>query len=89
MIEVDKTRAVLQQISCARDPISLVRELVLDTGGIWVDADVVDMALIFEVHLYGICGFGLGTSAAINNWIANAEAAVEGAAAASGHNDRG
>ena len=89
MIEVDKTRAVLQQISCAKDPISLVRELVVDTGGTWVDADAVDMALIFEVHLHGVRGFGLGASAAIDNWIVNAEAAVQGGAAASGHNDKG
>jgi hypothetical protein len=36
----------------------------------------VDMAFLFEVNLHGVRGFGLGASAAIDNWIANADAAV-------------
>lgn len=76
MIDVDKTRLVLDQIAHAKDPLGLVRELVLVSGGTWVDAATVDMAFLFEVNLHGIRGFGLGASAAINNWIVNAEAVV-------------
>jgi hypothetical protein len=74
MIDVDKTRLVLDQIAHAKDPLELVRELVLASGGTWIDAATVDMAFLFEVNLHGVRGFGLGASAAIDNWIANAEA---------------
>ena len=74
MIDVDKTRLVLDQIANAKDPLGLVRELVLASGGTWIDAATVDMAFLFEVNLHGVRGFGLGASAAIDNWITNAEA---------------
>ena len=74
MIDVDKTRLVLDQIAHAKDPLGLVRELVLASGGKWIDAATVDMAFLFEVYLHGVSGFGLGASAAIDNWITNAEA---------------
>ena len=76
MIDIDKTRSVLDQISHAKDPLGLVRELVLASGGIWIDAATVDMAFLFEVNLHGVRGFGLGASAAIDNWIAIAKAVV-------------
>ena len=76
MIEVVKVRAVLEQIAHAKDPAGLIRELVLESGGTWIDTATVDMAYLFEVNLHGVRGFGLGASAAIDNWIANAEAAV-------------
>ena len=78
MIDVDKTRTVLDQIAHAKDPLGLVRELVLASGGTWIDAATVDMAFLFEVNLHGVRGFGLGASAAIDNWIANADAVVAG-----------
>ena len=74
MIDVDKTRLVLDQIAHAKDPLGLVRELVLASGGTWIDAATVDMTFLFEVNLHGVRGFGLGASAAIDNWITNAEA---------------
>ena len=76
MIDVDKTRAVLDQIAHAKDPVGLLRELVLDGGGTWIDTATVDMAFLFEVNLHGVRGFGLGASAAIDNWIANAKGVV-------------
>ena len=74
MIDVDKTCLALDQIAHAKDPLGLVRELVLASGGTWIDAATVDMPFLFEVNLHGVRGFGLGASAAIDNWIANAEA---------------
>ena len=76
MIDVDKTHLVLDQIAHAKDPLGLVRELVLASGGTWIDTATVNMAFLFEVNLHGVRGFGLGASAAIENWIANADAAV-------------
>ena len=88
MIDVDKTRSVLDQIAYAKDPSGLVRELVLASGGTWIDAATVDMAFLFEVNLHGVRGFGLGASAAINNWIVNAEAVVVSDEVPSAHNAR-
>ena len=76
MIDIDKTRLALDQIAHAKDPLGLVRELVLASGGTWIDAATVDMAFLFEVNLQGVRGFGLSASAAIDNWIANAKAVV-------------
>ena len=76
MIDVEKTRSVLNRIAHAKDPVGLVRELVLASDGTWIDAATVDMAFLFEVNLHGVRGFGLGASAAIDNWIANAKAVV-------------
>ena len=88
MIDVDKTRLALDQIAHAKDPLGLVRELVLASGGTWIDTATVDMAFLFEVNLHGIRGFGLGASAAIDNWIANAEAVVGSDEVPSAHNAR-
>jgi len=66
----------LAQIAHAKDPLGLVRELVLVSGGTWIDTATVDMAFLFEVNLHGVRGFGLGASAAIDNWIANAKRVV-------------
>ena len=88
MIDVDKTRSVLEQIAHAKDPVSLVRELVLESGGTWIDAVTVDMAFLFEVNLHGVRGFGLGASAAIENWIENAKGVVARDEIASTHNAR-
>ena len=76
MIDVEMTRAVLEQIALSKDPVGLMRELVLDGGGTWIDIATVDMAFLFEVNLHGVRGFGLGASAAIDNWVANAKGVV-------------
>ena len=76
MIDLEKTRSVLNQIAHAKDPLGLVRELVLASGGTWIDTATVNMAFLFEVNLHGVRGFGLGASAAIDNWIENAESVV-------------
>ena len=83
MIDIDKTRLVLNRIAHAKDPLGLMRELVLKSGGSWIDAATVDMAYLFEVNLHGVRGFGLGASTAIENWISNAEALIADDAIAS------
>ena len=87
MIDVEKTRSVLDQIAHAKDPLGLVRELVLASGGTWIDAATVDMAFLFEVNLHGVRGFGLGASAAIDNWITDAKGLVNSDELPSAHNE--
>ena len=86
MIDRDKTRTVLDQIARAKDPLGLVRELVLASGGTWIDTATVDMAFLFEVNLHGVRGFGLGASAVIDNWVANAKGVVASDEVTSAHN---
>ena len=88
MIDVNKTCLVLDQIAHAKDPGSSVRELVLAGGGTWIDAVTVNMAFLLEVNLHGVRGFGLGASATIANWIANADAAVANDEKVSAHKSR-
>ena len=76
MMDIDKASSVLNQIAHAMDPVGLVRELVLASGRTWIDAATVDMAFLFEVKLHGVRGFGLGATAAIDNWITNAKGLV-------------
>ena len=89
MIDIVKARSVLTEIAHAKDPLGLMRELVLESGGTWIDAATVDMAFLFEVNLHGVRGFGLGASAAIDNWIANTEAVVASDDVVSTNNARG
>ena len=88
MIDIDKAISFFKQIAHAMDPVGLVRELVLASGGTWIDAATVDMAFLFEVNLNGVRGFGLGASAAIDNWIANAKAVIVSDEVPSAHNAR-
>ena len=74
MIDVNNARDILDKFAFSKDPVSLVREVVLDSGGTQIDAATVDKAFLFEVNLHGVRGFGLGAPTAIDNWIANAEA---------------
>jgi hypothetical protein len=76
MIDIDKIRSVLNRIAHAKDPLGLMRELVVESGGTWIEAAIVDMAYLFEVNLQGVRGFELGASTVIDNWIAHAKALI-------------
>tara|TARA_B100000768_G_scaffold130800_1_gene121480 strand:+ start:43 stop:192 length:150 start_codon:yes stop_codon:yes gene_type:complete len=42
MIDIDKTRLVLGQIAHEKDPLGLVRELVLASGETWIDVATIN-----------------------------------------------
>ena len=48
MIDIVKTRAVLDQIAQAKHLLSLVRQLVLESEGIWIDGATVDMTFFVQ-----------------------------------------
>ncbi len=77
MIDIVKTRSLLDQIALAKDPLGLLRERVVRSSGTWIETANMDMAFLFEVNLDGVRGFGLGSSAAIDNWIAEAKVASD------------
>ena len=63
---------VLNRIAHAKDPVGLVREVVLASGGSWIDAATVDIVFLFEVNLHGVRGFGV--LEVIDNLISNLKA---------------
>ena len=48
MINIVKIRLVLIHIAHAKDPLSLMRELVLESGGTWIDTAFVNMAFCLK-----------------------------------------
>ena len=48
MIDIVKTRLVLNRIALAKDPLSLMREIVLESGGTWIDTAFVNMAFCLK-----------------------------------------
>jgi hypothetical protein len=64
----------LDQIALTKDPLVLVCALVLESGGNWIDIATVDIAFLFESKGHGVHGFGMGASAEIGDWTANAKA---------------
>ena len=74
MIDIAKIRSVLDQIAHAKEWLSLVRGLILESGGNWIDIATVDIAFLFESKGHGVHGFGMGASAEIGDWTANAKA---------------
>tara|TARA_B100000787_G_C16080142_1_gene244054 strand:- start:564 stop:710 length:147 start_codon:yes stop_codon:yes gene_type:complete len=48
MVDIVKTRLVLNRIAHAKDQLSLMRELVLESGGTWIDTASVNMAFCLK-----------------------------------------
>ena len=88
MIDIVEICSVLDQISLATDSLSLVQQLVLESGGTWIDGATVDLAFLFEVNLRDVRGLGLGATVACDNWIANAKAMIASDETASIHKTR-
>ena len=77
MLNFDQGDGLIKEIMNSKDPISVVRQHVLKNGGFWNDTDVVNKSTIFEIHLYGIRGIGLGADEALKNWLVSARNSVE------------
>ncbi len=77
MLDSDKGDGLIKEIMNSKDPISVVRQHVLKSGGFWNDTDVVNKSAIFEIHLYGVRGIGLGADEALKNWLLSARNSLE------------
>lgn len=53
--------------------LGLVCQLVLKSGGTWIEGASVDIVFLFEVKLQGVRGFGLVALAALDEFTTNAE----------------
>ena len=77
MLNFDQGDGLIKEIMNSKDPISVVRQHVLKNGGFWNDIDVVNKSTIFEIHLYGVRGIGLGADEALKNWLVSAKNSLE------------
>ena len=61
---------IIKQLRTDADPVALMRSLVIQSGGQW--ADHIEDTL-FEINFLGIAGLGYGATAAVANWVENAQ----------------
>ena len=62
--------AVLSEVAAAGNPVEVIRDLVLRTGGFWQDK--VEGSGLFEIQLAGITGLGPSAEAAVEDWLIQA-----------------
>jgi hypothetical protein len=62
--------AVLSKLAASSNPVEVIRDLVLRTGGFW--HDTVEASGLFEIHLAGITGLGSSAQAAVEDWVIQA-----------------
>ena len=70
MTEKINFQNIIEQFRASTDPIALMRQFIVQSGGYWTDPE--DTTL-FEIHFLGIAGAGYGASDAIKNWLDNAQ----------------
>ena len=70
MTEQINSQNILEQLQASTDPVALMRQFVIQSGGYWTDPE--DTTL-FEIHFLGIAGAGYGALDAIKNWLDNAQ----------------
>lgn len=74
MTHIDDIALVLQHLRAASDQLTTARQIVLERGGYW--ADDPPPSGIFEMQLLGLVGIGPNAKTAVEDWIAQAEAAI-------------
>jgi hypothetical protein len=62
--------AVLSKLSASSNPVEVIRDLVLRTGGFWQDTE--EASGLFEIQLAGITGLGSSAQAAVEDWVIQA-----------------
>ncbi len=72
----------VQALQQTTDPASRERELIQRNGGHWNDELAQADYALFEIHLFGVAGVGLGAEAAVQNWLDNATAEIHAPALA-------
>ena len=66
--------SILADVSRASEPVTVIRDLVVEQGGSWCDPAATSG--IFEVQLAGLVGIGPSQAAAVDDWILQANEAV-------------
>ena len=71
MTQEHELEQAIAALKASTDPTSLLRQLIVGSGGIWPGDHP---AALFEVQYCGVVGAGIGVPAAVENWLVNAEA---------------
>ncbi len=73
MTQSESLRHAAQLFENTKDPLSQIRSIILENGGFWDDKLAECSSELFEIHLFGIRGAGLGARKAAEDWLKNAE----------------
>lgn len=66
--------SILADVCRAPDPVTVIRDRVLEQGGAWCDPSATPG--IFEIQLAGLVGIGPSLTAAVDDWLVQANEAV-------------
>ena len=72
MTQSELLRQASKLVAEAKDPLAEVRAIVLKNGGFWNDELAECSTQLFEIHLFGISGLGLGAKNAVDDWLKKA-----------------
>ena len=76
-------QTAVDTLQASADMIGTARDLVVQNGGLWNDELAQSDRVLFEIHLFGVAGVGLGAEGAVQNWLENAKAEIHAPALAS------
>jgi hypothetical protein len=65
-------QAAIERIQKSKTPIDEVGNIVLEKGGFWNPTEAADPTKLFTIHLLGIQGNGIGSAAALDDWLKKA-----------------
>ena len=72
MTQSEPLRHAARLIADEKDPLSQIRSVILEHGGSWDDRLAESSSELFEIHLFGVRGVGLGAQNAAEDWLKNA-----------------
>jgi len=65
-------QAAIERIQKSKTPIDEVGNIVLEKGGFWNPTEAADPTKLFTINLLGIQGNGIGSAAALDDWLKKA-----------------
>ncbi|WP_137703349.1 hypothetical protein [Marimonas lutisalis] len=77
MTEQSFLQSAVDALQQSSDKISTARDLVVQNGWHWNDELAENSDMLFEIHLFGVAGVGLGAEGAVQNWLENAKAEID------------
>lgn len=66
--------SILADVSRATEPVNVIRDRVIEQGGSWCDPCTTPG--IFEIQLAGLVGIGPSLTAAVDDWLVQANEAL-------------
>ena len=73
-MEIEST---IEKIEKSKEPLEVLGKLIMESGGFWNPTEATDPTKLFNIHLCGIHGIGIGATAALDDWIDKAKETVK------------